>query len=372
MKYYLLCLTIIVLFITSCTPNTQKVKLVYLRDSKLYTEKIKLDFIDKDGNIYSPYIDSVKFGFLDSVSFKDMNPDRMEIHKTPYILDFSKKIELYSPEYYSVYTVYYINKTIEYYNHLFNGKIDFNSQEWDKKVNILFGDSPFLSNPRTYIFNKYSHPSPSLFAHEIGHRAFWYIEDSLGIKFKGLSITHMGLLEYFTVSFNDSPIVGEDFLPANAYRNAEIIYKYPLDDSFTLRNLLLLLEEYYPVETQNTDSNVSKFIAAFYASYYEYLDKIYDNHRGGMVLASTLWRIRKITGQEITDKLVAETVLNLNTYVDKRIEFIPSSIDTIDWFDVFYGLIQKDNELFNGEHIQTIKEEFARTAYPIDYVNWIN
>ena len=372
MRHNLLCLIVVLLVISSCTPTSRKMELIYLRDSELYTETITLDFIDKDGNIHSPYIDAVKFGFLDSVSFKNMNPDRMVTHITPYILDFSKKIKPYSPEYYCIYTVYYINKAIEYYNYLFHGKIDFNSQEWLKTTEVLFGDIPYLSNPKNYIFEKNSHPSPSLFAHEIGHRAFWYLEGSLGIKFKGNSITHMGLLEYFTVSFNNSPLVGEDWLPVNVLRNAELLYQYPLDDSLTLRSLLLLLEEYYPADAQNPESNVSKYLAAFYASYDDYLDIIYDNHRGGMVLTSTLWRIREQIGQEKTDTLVAETILKLNTYMDKRIESNPSSKDTIDWFDVFYGLIQEDNALFNGEHIQLIKDEFVRTGYLIDLVDWID
>jgi hypothetical protein len=88
-----------------------------------------------------------------------------------------------------------------------------------------------------------------------------------------------------------------------------------------------------------------------------------------MILTSTLWRIRQQIGQEKTDKLVAQTILNLNEYFAKRSEFYQSddvNSNRIDWCDVFYGLIQKDKELFSGKDIEIIKKEFARTGYPVD------
>lgn len=368
-------LTISLLLIAGCKPTSRNLEIYYLKEGKICNENILLDFIDKDGNIQSPYIDTVKFSYLDSLSYPDMNPDRDEYHTTPYALDFSKKIETYSPEYYCVYTVYNIVKVIEYYNHLFDNKIDFNIQKEFKTIDVTIGDVPLFTHPNSYIFEKNSNPSPSLFSHEIGHRAFWYIEGELGIKFNGLSITHMGLLEYFTASFNNSSVVGEDFLPEKLIRDASQLYKYPLDSSFTLRNTLRLLEESFPTEIQNPRSNISKYLSACYASYNDYiLDNIYDNHRGGMVLTSTLWRIREQIGQEKTDKLVAQTILNLNTCLDKRVEFYQSAEtqrqNTIDWYDVFYGLIQKDKELFEGWNIQIIASEFARTGYPIDEVKY--
>ena len=364
---------IALLLFASCTPTSRNLEVHYLKEGKLCSENISLDFIDKDGKIRSPYIDTVKFSYLDSLTYPDMNPDHDKRYTTPGVLDFSKQIKPYSPEYYCAYSVYNIIKVIEYYNRLFDNKIDFNSQKDYKTIEVIFGDIPLLTQPNSYIFEKNSNPSPAVFAHEIGHRAFWYIEDSLGIKFKGLSVVHMGLLEYFTVSFNNSPIVGEDFMPAKINRNAEQLYKCPIDSSFLIRNTLRLFEESYPAEIRNPQSNISKYLAACYSSYDNYvLDSIPDNHRGGMVLTSTLWRIREQIGQEKTDKLVAQTILNLNTYLDKRDEFYQSPEtpwkDKIGWYDVFYGLIQKDKELFEGKDTQIITNEFARTGYPTDIV----
>jgi hypothetical protein len=241
-----------------------------------------------------------------------------------------------------------------------------------KLIDVIAGDIPLFTHPDSYIFEKNSNPSPSLFFHEIGHRVFWYIEGELGIKFNGLTVIHMGLLEYFTVSFNNSSVVGEGFLPEKLIRDASQLYKYPLDSSFILRNTLRLMEESFPAKIRNQGSNISKYLSACYASYNDYiLDNIYDNHRGGMVLTSTLWRIREQIGQEKTDKLVAQTILNLNNYLNKM-EFYQSAEaqqqNMIDWYDVFYGLIQKDKELFEGQNIQVITHEFSRTGYPVDKV----
>jgi len=364
---------IILLLLSDFTPTSRNLEVYYLKEGKLCSENILFDFIDKDGKIHSPYIDTLKFSYLDSLTFPCMNPDHYKEYTTPCVLDFSKKIAPYSPEYYCAYTVYNIIKVIEYYSRLFENKIDFNTQEEYKTIEVTMGDCSLLTGPNIYIFKKNSNPSPTVFAHEIGHRAFWYLEDSLHIKFKGLSIIHMGLLEYFTVSFNNSPIVGEDLLSEKEIRDASKLYKYPLDNSYTLRNTLRLTEESYPVEIQNPQSYISKWLAACYASYNDdILDNVYDNHRGGMVLTSTLWRIREQIGQKKTDQLVAQTILNLNAFLEKRDAFYRSSEtpwqDKIAWYDVFYGLIQKDKELYEGKDISIISNEFARTGYPIDIV----
>jgi hypothetical protein len=240
---------------------------------------------------------------------------------------------------------------------------------------VAFGDVSLFTHPGFYIFKENSNPSPTLFAHEIGHRAFWYLEDPVGVKFNGLSLVHMGLLEYFTVSLYDTPLVGEDCLPAKTVRDASLLYKYPPDSSFNLRQTFKLLEESCPAEIQNPQSNVSKYLSASYAYYGDdILDKYYDNHRGAMILTGTLWRIREQMGQENTDKLIAQTIMNLNVCMDKRNDFYTSDVnslpDGIEWCDVFYGLIQKDKELYGGKNIQTIAAEFTKTGYPIDLIKY--
>ncbi len=109
------------------------------------------------------------------------------------------------------------------------------------------------------------------FFHEIVYRVFRYMQSDsgLGIKFKGLSSVCMGLLEYFTVSLNNSAVVNEDTLP----------YFYNLTE-------------------------------------------------------------------------------------------LASLPDKVEWYDLFYGLIQKHKELFKGDNIQTIVDEFQKTGFPVTLVKY--
>lgn len=380
-NYYILFLWVALVLsatnITGIFAQQRTLDVNFLKDGKLCNETILLDFINEQGNIVSPYIESVRFSILDSTNYIDNNPDRKQVYSTPVKLDFKKEIEPYSPEYYTAYTVYNINKTIEYYNSLFHNKIDFNSQKEYKNIEITLGDIPFLTSPKTYIFEENSNPSPSLFFHEIGHRAFWLLEDSLGIKFKGLSYVHMGLLEYFTVSLNNSPIVGEDALPSKMIRNASWIYGYPPADSLNIENMLKLLKDSYPHKIDDKESNIAKYYNVASNSYKDYYQRL-DNHRGGMIIAGTLWRIRQKLGQNIVDKLVVETTLNLNAYMNQREQFynIVSKTenlpDKIEWYDIYYGLLQKDKELNESKGQKIITEEFIRTGFNVDKVHIID
>ena len=93
-----LCLTNSLLCIAGCTSNSRNIEVRYLKEGKICSEKIPIDFI-KNGQISLSYIDTVKCNYLDSISYPDMNPDHYETHTTPIVLDFSKSIKPYSPEY---------------------------------------------------------------------------------------------------------------------------------------------------------------------------------------------------------------------------------------------------------------------------------
>ncbi len=361
--------------LSSC--ETKKTEFIYKKDGKNHIENISCDFVSEAGKIQSKYINDIKFGYLDSISFPDNNPDKMVSHISYKPLDFSKEITLYSPEYYAIFAIFHIHKVVDYYNRLFDNKIDFNSQNAYKNIEIIFSDVDLLTTPRVYAFEENEPPAPSLFYHEIGHRAFWYIQakEGLGVKFNGLTIVHMGLLEYFNMSLNNCPVEVEE---SNKYpnvfrRDARILYKYPMDSTYNLRYTFKNLEKAYQRELLNPSSNISKYLSACYNTYNAYvLDNYQDNHYGGMILASTLWRIREKIGQEKADKLVAQTILSLNQFMDMRETYYEGNVNilpkAIEWSDVYYGLLKKDKECFKGKDNEIIKTEFSRTGYPIEKI----
>ena len=54
-----------------------------------------------------------------------------------------------------------------------------------------------------------------------------------------------------------------------------------------------------------------------------------------------------------------------NFYISDKNEKIE---DKISWYDLYYGLLKKDKELFKGIHSDLIKLEFKRTGFPVEKV----
>lgn len=364
---------LILISISQACTKQQELKTSYLKEGKLENEIIEIGQFVEMGCIKNQYIDTVTFGILDSITYKDNNPNKSTRHQTAGTLDFSKHINKYSPEYYALYSTHHISKALNYYTQLFHGKLDFNSQQSYKSIEIVFGNAPLFTNPKNYIIEPGSNPSPSLFYHEVGHRAFWLIEDQLKLEFNGLSIIHMGLLEYFTVSLNNSPLVGEDVFRGDIIRDASFQHTYPLDESYKLDYTFNhLLKNNYAEEMNDPNSIFSRYYKACIHSYAAQLKKRIDNHRGGMLLSSTLWRIRQQIGQAQTDKLVAETILKLNDYKARRAEFYISEDDLqnkIWWYDVFFGLIDQDQQINAGKNRDVIIQSFRQANYPIERIS---
>ena len=342
-----------------------------LREGRVVRERIETDDLLVDGAIKNEYIDAVNFGVLDSVSFTDNDPNRIVLNQRPVRLDFGKAVEKDSPEYHALLTCHYITRAIEYFDRLFEGRIDFNSQAGYRTIEVVFGGASLLSSPRKYIEERGVVLSPSLFYHEIGHRAFWFLEDGLKIKFRGLSVIHMGLLEYFTVSLNDSPLVGEGFLPARLMRDASHFHRHPADETSNLDHTFRLLRDSYPRAILDPDSFIARYYRSSVSYYGDRLGRKVDNHRGGMILTGTLWRIRQQVGRKKTDRLVAGTILDLNRYLDCRASFYgvdDAHADQVWWYEVFFGLIDQDRRWNGGANREIIRREFARTGYPVERV----
>lgn len=363
------------LFLTlvSCS-SPDKVYLKHVREGITYTEVIAVSkYLNQANRIQTPHIDSLEFSILDSISFMDNDPEKIIDHSSTLRLNFNKKIQPYSPEYYSIATAHYVTKGINYYNSVFDGKIDFRYDGDYNKLKVQYGDINILTTPNRFIFNKKDLISPSIFYHEVGHRAFWYLEDSLKVNFEGLSYIHMGLLEYFTVSLNNSPVVGENVLPSKMVRDASKVQTYPFTDSLSLHVSMQLLKESYPEQMKDSTLNISKYYYLTMDMYGNALVDIYDNHRTGMIITSTLWRIRDKLGQKKTDNLIAQTILHLNEYQNLRDHFYEVDNDEklpkkIEWYDLVFGLMQTDNKLFGGENGELIMNEFKKTGFPIEKI----
>ncbi|MCW3787089.1 hypothetical protein [Plebeiibacterium sediminum] len=368
---------ILLTVLLGCTNHDKLLKLRYIRGGQTYTDTIFIDqFVTQDGNLQTKYLNKVSFELIDSAYFFNNNPEQSRFYSREVALNFQKRVKEYSPEYYSIATVFYIDKAINFYTSVFDHKIDFHKWDDYRSIKVLLGEYALLSQPNKFILEANQLFSPSIFYHEIGHIAFWSLEDQLGIKFKGLSPLHVGLMEYFTVSLFNNPTVGELVLK-KAKRDASLLYLYPQPDSMKLRRTFQLIKESFPEEIADTSSFLSKYCTLSQELYSKILDTQIDNHRGGFLYTSTLWRIREQIGKEKTDRLVAQAILNLNEYMNKRSDYYRFDIneeveEKIMWYDFYYGLLLKDKELFDGKNQSVISAEFKRSNFPIDKIEVIN
>ena len=335
--------TFLFVVLIGCT-DQGKVELTCIKEGKTYKEAVDIGaYIDKEKSIKTKYIDTLTYSIVDSIAFEKDNPDKMVDYSTSVELNFKNRIKQHSPEYYALATAHFTTKSMNYYNFLFDGKIDFNKEAEYRNISVQHGDMLILTNPKRYLFEKESVLSPSIFYHEVGHRAFWYLDDFYGVNFGGLTYIHMGLLEYFTVSLNDSPIVGECILPSKLIRDVRLPYRYPFADSLKMDNSFQLLKESFTEELKDSTKNISRYLNLTFKVYGDKLSSFYDNHRTGLIVTSTLWRIREKLGQEHTDRLIAQTILDLNKYQDKREIFYNADKEEklskrIECYDLFYGL----------------------------------
>ena len=372
-------LKLLLILVVFCSCKKQKaIDVEYIKEGQVYNQEIILsNLLDENSKIRTGFINDMSFEKINSAYFEDNNTDKIRFNTDSVELDFTKPIEKYSPEYYTLATAYYVNEAISYYNKVFNNRINFKTQEDYRSMKVVVGDYALFTHPNQYILKENQKLSPSIFYHEVGHIAFWTLEEDLGIKFKGLSPLHVGLLEYFTVSLFDCPIVGEIVFPKPMLRNASIIHTYPQPESMKLRRTMELFKESFEDEIADTTSILSKYYTAGIKSSDKYLDKIVDNHRGGILYTSTLWRMREHIGQETTDRLVAETILSLNEFMEHRAKFYrPAKDEKIQdklmWYDLYYGLVQKDKELNDGKNIAVIAQEFKTSNFPINKIKVAN
>ena len=344
---------------------------------RLIGKPVSVTFVSGEGVIRNKYINSITVCRFDSIVYHDNNPDRSEIAGTPYPTHIQRSgdsllIAPFSPEYYMMFIGWHSTRALEYYDSLFHGLLDFPGQSGFSDIRILFGHYN-NSSPATYVFSQGVHLSPTLVYHEIGHRAFWQLQDTLHIGPVG-SYVHMGLLEYFTVSLADYPVVLEGLVPAFQVRDASKPDRYP--DGFL--NYADLMTQYYAAYKDSFE------VGPAYKRQYEVemhrirmwdstmktqdaARKIIEAHKSGMMITHPLWELRSRIGRDSCDALVVAAMKAYPSLIAQRREYLAGDVkprsDGMEWYDLVNALRVVDRRLYNGSHVDMITSLFTESGF---------
>ena len=342
-------------------------------------EPITVDFLSNRGEIQNKQIRSLTVFIFDSLTFRDGNPDKPEMIGSPLELHFVSRddsllIHPYSPEYYALFVAYHTIRSLRYFEQLFPRYLDFQKQLRYADIKIFLGRYA-NSTPNEYVFTLGSRPSPSVVYHEIGHRAFWLLQDTLRLGPPG-DILHMGLLEYFTVSLDNYPVVLQGLVPSFLMRDASQNLRYP-DDVISYATFWPLYYQAYkdsfdvaPAYKMLYDVNVRRM--ASWDSTYKVANvarNVIEAHKSGMIITHPLWEIRSQVGQSDCDQLVSRAMLLIPSLLSKRNIYLAKTVNNTagyaQWFDLIHALIVIDRELYRGIHHELIKNAFAKSGFDI-------
>ena len=352
--------------------NHQTVTLVH-ENGMLVLDSIQIDFISGQGKIHHPYIDSLHVYNLDSVSFADDIPELQELHGSRVPLHFTTAgnklaLEPHTPEFYAVFAVYHTLHAIDFYKTHFGDLLNFKQKKKYRELELYLGDyincsaSEYMLNPRARV-------SPSIIYHEVGHRAFCQLDDTLAIG-NVFSMLHNGLMEYFTTTIAGHPLIGEGMLDGPLLRDASKPVKYPRDkyyyDDF-LRDLRQTvsdsmdcheaLNKLYRLNKQRADRCTTRILMT---------------HQTGMLITHPLWEIRNRTGAAITDRLVVQAMKNMKEVMSGQQAYLKQGArretDQPAWYDFLYALLLTDQQHYGGTHQQVIRKAFRDAGY---HTGWV-
>ncbi len=346
---------------------------------KIIEKPITVSFLSPDGKIHDKHIQSLTVLKLDSVYYTDNNPDMQHMLGSPIPLNFktvgdSLLVRQYSPEYYAIFVAYHTIRSIEYFDSLFTGYMDFDRQPEFANIEIFLGRYA-QSDPKQYVFTPGSCPSPTIVYHEIGHRAFWQLQDTLKIGRPG-DILHMGLLEYFTTSQADYPVVLEGLVPKALQRDVSKSARYPggiinypdfwdlyreaYKDSFTVAPAYKVL---YDVNLQQMARWDSMYKGQNIAK------NVIEAHRSGLIIAHPLWELRLQIGQAKCDRLVKTAMLMIPSLLERRAEYLEKPDDAphgiARWYDFLHAIDEADESLYAGADGALIADLFKGSGFDI-------
>lgn len=348
----------------------------------LMEKPIRVDFLSPTDSIRHKYIRSFVAFRFDSISFLNNDPDRQQMHGSPITLRFQHRhdsllVDPFSPEYYAIFIAFHTIQAIEYFDSLFAGYIDLQRQAKYSEIELYLGRYG-NSSPKQYVFTPGSRPSPTIVYHEVGHRVFWQLEDTLHIGSPG-DILHMGLLEYFTVSLANHPVVLEGLVPKPLQRDASHEARYP-DDILYYPDFWALYHQAYkdsfavaPAYRVLYEINLRRMVS--WDSIYKQSNvarNVVEAHKSGMLITHPLWEIRSRLGQARCDELVKTAMLLIPSVLGQRSDYLDKSMNVpqgiAQWYDLVYALIIADERLFGGAHRQLIKQAFGNAGFNLGII----
>jgi hypothetical protein len=376
--------TSLLLAINHVAPSQDVYKSYTLFDEagQIMEKPISISFLSRDGKVHDKHIQSLTVLKLDSIFYKDNDPDKQQMVGTPIDLNFnhvgdSLIVKPFSPEYYAIFVAYHTLRAIEYFDSIFAGHLDFTNQSEYSNIEVFLGRYS-QSNPRQYVFTPGSRPSPTIVYHEIGHRAFWQLQDTLKIGGPG-DILHMGLLEYFSATQANSPVILKGLVPTPLQRDISKSTRYP-DGVINYPDFWAMYHEAYkdsfavaPAYKLLYDVNV-RMMARWDSIYkaHDVAKNVIEAHRGGMVITHPLWQLRLRLGQAKCDDLVKTAMLMLPSILKKRANYLekPETAPqgSAQWYDFVYALNAADDKLFTGAHRTLITDVFKDAGFDVNLI----
>ena len=372
--HFIIMLTLLLLVVAAApAQKTYRAATLVHKDGRLEVDTIELDFIQEDGAIHHPLIDSLHVYKLDSVSFAANVPEFQELHGTPEPLDWTIRgntleLEPYGKEFYAVFAVHHTLEALSYYKKHFGGLVDFPDKKKYRELELYLGDYINCS-PEQYILNPGARISPTIIYHEVGHRAFCQLDDTLAIG-NVFSMLHNGLMEYFTASIANHPVIGEGMLHPPLTRDASKKVQYP-EDTYYYREFLDDLRQVVS-DTMQCYEALKKYYALNKERADRCTTRIAMTHQTGMLITHPLWEIRQKAGRHATDSLVVRSMKQMYQVVEKRDEFLKkkalSEKEPPEWYDFLYSLYLSDRHLYGGENMQTIRTAFKKAGYSVHWI----
>jgi hypothetical protein len=352
----------------ACAQSSHKALTLMHQDGNLTEKPVRIDFLNDQLQIRHPWIDSLHVYRLDSVTYEEGIPELEELHGTRLNMQFKSRdgkilLQPHTPEYYAIFSAYHTTEAMRQYKKWFGDLVDFPGKKKFRELELYLGDY-FNCNPKQYVLNPDKKVSPTVIYHEIGHRAFCQLDDTLHIG-NVFTMVHNGLMEYFTATIADYPVIGEGMLPEPLLRDASKTVHYP-EDKYYFNDFIEDLKEAY-----DPSMDCEEAIRTLYEINVERAKRcttrIEMTHQSGMLITHPLWKLRQQTGSSVMDSLVVHAMKNMEATFGKRKEYMKSAIyqaeEQPQWYDLLYALYVSDQHLYEGQHQPLIRQIFKETGY---------